>query len=185
MPGSLDDPNSPSRKKAKDAFLAKIESGELVSVPACEKEKITDLPRWVKTALIMREVDGMTYTEAAKRFNKSPRTLSEYAKSPAAKEWISHLAEFVEDPVAMAKAYMSTNALSVTLDRLVFLQAAIDAGDYREGDKIARDLQDRMGIVAKKAESGAISVKIQLGAGGTLESPIVEADWVAVSDDDE
>jgi hypothetical protein len=182
--GKERDGNSPSRTKSLTQFKEMVASGEIVSIPPREKEKITDLPRWVKTALIMKEVDGMNYTEAAKRFSKAGSTLAEYGKSPAAKEWISHLAEFVEDPLAMAKAYLSANALSVSLDRLVFLQAAIDAGDYREGDKIARDLQDRMGIVAKKQDAGAISVKIQLG-GSTLESPIIEADWTEVSKDDE
>jgi len=184
MASSAENPNTPSRQRSKEKFLKKLESGEITSVPAYQKEKITDLPRWVKTALVMKEVDGLTYKEAAARFNKAAETLGQYAKSPAAREWLSYLADFVNDPVAMAKAYMSTNAFSITLDRIAFLQAAIDAGDYSEGDKIARDLQDRIGIVAKKANEGAISVKINLG-GGLLEAPSVDAEWELVGEDEE
>src|SRR5690606_31397358 len=140
-----------------------------------------ELPRWVKTALVLREVDGLTYREAAARFNKAASTLSDYARSPAAKTWIASLTEFVEDPIAMAKAYLSANALSVTLERFIFLQAAIDAGDYATGDKIARDLQDRMGIVAKKSSEGAIQVKINLG-GTSLDMPAIEAEYEEVTE---
>lgn len=177
MPASTD----ANRDTSKEAVLARLEQYE--STPAHQKEKITDLPRWVKTALVMKEVDGLTYKEAAARFKKAASTLANYGKSPAAKEWISHLAEFVDDPLAMAKAYMSANALSVTLDRLAFLQAAIDAGDYATGDKIAKDLQDRMGIVAKqnKHENPTIILNLASGAleipAGDYDSEIQEGDF--------
>lgn len=181
MPSSTD----ANRDTSKAAVLARLEKYE--TIPPDQKENVTDLPRWVKTALVMREVDGLTWNEAATRFNKTGNTLSKYGRSPAAKKWIEHLAEFVEDPVAMAKAYLSANALSVTLDRLAFLQAAIEAGDYATGDKIARDLQDRMGIVPKKTGSeGAIQVKISMGT-STLEIPTIEADYEIIhgSDDED
>lgn len=150
--------------------------------PAYKRTELSELPRWVKTALVMKHVDGLTYKEAAARFNRSGGTLSEYGKSPAASKWIEHLLEFVEDPVAMAKAYLSANAMSVTLDRIAFLQAAIEAGDYATGDKIAKDLQEKMGIVAKKSQEGALSVKIQLGA-GSVDVPVIEAEWEKVGDE--
>ncbi len=154
------------------------------AVQAKDRENISDLPRWVKTALVMKVVDGATYKEAAGRFGKTGRTLSEYAKSPAAKKWIEELLEFVEDPIAMAKAYLSANALSITLERFVFLEAAMAAGDYKEGDRIARDLQDRMGIVAKKEkDAGAIKLTLNLGS-ASLEAPTVEAEWEEMDDDE-
>ena len=173
-------------RKEKDTaqWLAKIESGELKNIPPRQKEDISELPRWVKTALVLWKVDGNSYNEAAKRFNRTGGTLSEYANSPAGKKWLASLEAFVEDPVAMAKAYLSANALSVTLERFIFLQAAIDAGDYVQGDKIARDLQDRMGVVAKKTDAGAISVKINLG-GVPLEVPMIEAEWEEVKGEDD
>ena len=179
MPASTDK----NRDTSKAAVLARLEKYE--TIPPDKKEKVTDLPRWVKTALVMREVDGLTWNEAAARFNKTGNTLSKYGRSPAAHIWIEHLTEFVEDPVAMAKAYLSANALSVTLDRLAFLQAAIEAGDYSTGDKIAKDLQDRMGITAKKAGSdGAISVNVSFG-GANFEAPVIEASWEVEGEDDE
>ena len=140
-------------------------------------EEIERLPRWAKTALVMQAVDGLSYNEAAERLGKAGSTLSGYAKSPAAKKWLEGLSTFLNDPVAMAKAYLSANALTITLERMAFLEAAVAAGDYREGDKIARDLQDRIGIIAKKAESGgAINIRLSLG-GALLEGPVIEADW--------
>jgi len=183
MPASTDNPNSPSSQRAKSKFLAKIASGEISSVPSKDKQHPSELPRWVKTALIVRAIDGMTWNEAAERFGKAGSTLSEYGKSPAAKAWLATLEEFLEDPVAMAKAYIGANAMSVTLDRFVFLEAAKSAGDYKEGDKIARDLQDRMGIIAKKNEGGgAIKIQLSLG-GGSLDVPVVEAEWSEVTDE--
>jgi hypothetical protein len=168
----------------KAVWLAKIEAGEIVSIPPEKKENVEDLPRWVKTALVLWKVDGNSYKEAAARFNKAGGTLSSYARSPAGRKWLSSLESFIEDPVAMAKAYLSANALSVTLERFIFLQAAIDAGDYATGDKIAKDLQDRMGIVAKKADAGAVSVKINFG-GANFDAPVVEAEWTTEGDDEE
>lgn len=160
--------------------LAKYES-----TPPDKKENVADLPRWVKTALVLHAVDGLSYNEAAARFNKAGSTLSSYRRSPAAAKWLDSLTDFIEDPVAMAKAYLSANALSVTLERFIFLQAAIDAGDYATGDKIARDLQDRMGIIAKKSGGdGALSVNIKL-ASSSVEVPSIEAEWEVVGEDED
>ena len=172
---------NPNRDNSREALETRLAKYVEHMVPAEKKEEVSDLPRWVKTALVMQAVDGLTYKEAAERVGKTGGTLSGYAKSPAAKKWLASLATFLEDPVAMAKAYLSANALSITLERLAFLEAAVAAGDYREGDKIARDLQDRMGIIAKKAEAGgAINIRLSLG-GALLEGPVVEAEW---SEDD-
>src|SRR5690606_15181436 len=74
---------SPEKKAAAIARLS-----ELKGTPPEKKQEVSELPRWVKTALVLREVDGLTYREAAARFNKAPSTLSDYARSPAAKTWI-------------------------------------------------------------------------------------------------
>ena len=164
-----------NRDNSKAAVLARLE--QYPSIRKEDRTEIEQLPRWVKTALVMQAVDGLSYNEAAERLGKAGSTLSAYAKSPAAKKWLSGLSEFLNDPVAMAKAYLSANALTITLERMAFLEAAVAAGDYREGDKIARDLQDRIGIIAKKAESGgAINIRLSLG-GALLEGPVIEAEW--------
>ena len=173
MPGSTDK-RTPEQTKA---LVKSLEQYKENVVPAENKEEIHELPRWVKTALVLQAVDGYSYNEAAERVGKSGAQLGKYARSPAAKKWLASLMSFLDDPISLAKAYIGANALSVTLERFAFLEAAVAAGDYREGDKIARDLQDRMGIVAKKVDGGAISVKIQLGGGTLLEGPVVEAEW--------
>jgi len=170
-----------ARDNSKEALLKRLEKYE--SVPPRSKADPKDLPRWVKTALVYWALDGLSYSDAAKRFKHSPKTLSEYAKSPAAKQWLSTLHEFLEDPVQMAKAILAANAHSITLERFAFLQAAIEAGDYKTGDAIARDLQDRVGIVAKRQQTDAPAViKIQFG-GSDLSAPVVEAEWESVENE--
>ena len=172
-----------NRDNSKAAVLARLE--QYPSIRKEDRTEIEQLPRWVKTALVMQAVDGLSYNEAAERLGKAGSTLAGYAKSPAAKKWLSGLSTFLNDPVAMAKAYLSANALTITLERMAFLEAAVAAGDYREGDKIARDLQDRIGIIAKKAESGgAINIRLSLG-GALLEGPVIEAEWTEEGAKDE
>jgi hypothetical protein len=155
-------------------------------VPADKKEHPSEIPRWAKTAMVYWALDGLSYKEAAARFNRKPATLSAYARSPAGQIWLSTLKEFLEDPVAMAKAILSANAHSITLERFAFLEAAIDAGDYKEGDKIARDIQDRVGIVAKRQQTDApMSIVIQLGGGGDLSPAVVEGSYEIVEDEDD
>lgn len=141
-----------------------------------EKQDPLELPQWVRLALVRRVVEDLSYKDAAALFNRNEKTLQKYAQSPAAAKWIEPLLDFIQDPIAMARALLAGNALNVTIDRLMFLEAAKAAGDFAMGDKIARDLQDRMGIVAKKTEGGALSVKINLGSTG-FDVPVIEAEW--------
>ena len=177
--------DSVSRKPEENTALAIQERMKgRIGTPPHQKQEIHELPRWVKTALVARAVDGLTYKEAAAKVGKAASTLESYARSPAASKWLEGLEVFLDDPVAMAKAMLSASALSITLERFSFLEAAVAAGDYKEGDKIARDLQDRMGIVPKRnSEGGAIQVKINLG-GGNLEAPMIEADWTREDEED-
>jgi len=150
-------------------------------VPARERQEVHEMPHWVKLALIKRQLEGLTYKEAAQAFGKKDeKNLGEYGRSPAAEKWLSQLQPFLEDPIEMAKALLNASAAGVTVDRFVFLELAKASGDYINGDKIAKDLQDRMGIVAKKHDQGgAIQVKIHLG-GGSLDAPVIEAEWEEV-----
>ena len=150
-----------------------------------DKENIEDLPRWVKTALVFRHLDGMTWKDAAKRVGRPSGSLSKYAKSKAAKKWLETLIPFIEDPVAMAKAYLKGNALSVTLERMAFLEAAIEAGDYKAGDAIAKDIQEKLGIVSPKTKTDSQPVlNITIGS-GSVEIPAIETTWLEVKDEEE
>lgn len=180
MPASV---SRPAAENTPEKIRARLDSLQNSKPEA--KEEVHELPRWVKTALVQRAVDGLTYKEAAGRVGKSAGTLSAYARSPAAKKWLEKLYEFLEDPVAMAKAYMGANALSITMERFAFLEAAIAAGDYKEGDRIARDIQDRLGLVAPKSkDSGSMTIKLQVGGGGPIEVPAIETAYELVGDDD-
>lgn len=147
-----------------------------------EKQEIHELPQWVKLALVKRETEGLSYKDAAELFGKNEKTLQKYGQSPAAEKWLAPLAEFLGDPVAMSRAILQASALNITLDRLMALQTAKQAGDYKTVDKIGADLQDRIGIVAKKNDGGAIQVKINFG-GANFDAPIVEADWTTEDDE--
>lgn len=140
-----------------------------------DKQEPWELPNWAKTALVMRAVEDLSYEAAAKRFNRGEKTLAAYSRSPAGGKWLAQLIPFLNDPVAMARAVLASSALNITLDRFMLYEAAKET-NIELADKIARDLQDRQGIVAKKQEAGAISVKISLG-GTTLDIPAIDAEW--------
>ena len=107
--------------------------------------EIQGLPRWVRTALVYRIVHGMTFKQVAKKFNKSPKTLSWWGRSVGAKKWIARLREIADNPVELARATLESESYQITLDRLLCLQMLKDAGEYAEADKILRDIQDRIG----------------------------------------
>ena len=173
-----------TRDNSKEAITERLKKYLDNVTPPNKKEEVEELPRWVKTALVMKAVDGSTYKEAAARTGRSPQALGQYAKSPAAKKWLSTLLEFVDDPVEMAKAYLKGNALSVTIDRIICLEAALDAGDYKAADSIAKDIQEKTGIVAPKQKNeGPAILNITIGA-GNIEVPLIEAEWCEVKDEE-
>ncbi len=148
------------------------------------KENIEDLPRWVKTALVFKAVEGASWKEAADRFNRRGDTLSKYGQSPAAKKWLVDLNEFADDPVEMARAFMRANALSITLERIANLDAAISAGDYKAADAIAKDIQEKLGIVSPKTKTDVAPV-LNITIGSNIEIPTIEADWTEVKDEED
>ena len=85
--------------------------------------------------------------------------------------------------MAMAKAILQVNAVGITIERLAFLDAARRAGDYAAGDKIAKDLQEKLGIVAKKESEGPVQVRLTIsGGGGTIQAVEVESEHEAVEE---
>jgi hypothetical protein len=145
-------------------------------VPPREREDVKDLPRWVKSALVYKEVYGESYNEASQRFKHAGKTLENYAQSPAGKKWREGLQRFADDPIQLAEAMIRGNALNITLDRMAFLEMAKEAGDFAEADKIARDLQDRIPELAKKTapKLGLSGGVIQLVLpGGVAPEPLM------------
>jgi hypothetical protein len=159
----------PERTKARFAMLQQ-------GTPPNKREEPTDLPRWVKSALVFKEVYGESYNESAERFKRTGATLSQYAGSPAGKKWREQLTRFADDPIALAEAMLKGNALNITLDRIMFLEGLKEAGDFVEADKIARDLQDRIPELAKKTPKLGLSggiLQIVLPAGAGMEPLMV------------
>ena len=134
----------------------------------------SDLPTWVKLALIKHELYGLTWEEAAGEFGRSGKTLNMYGRTPIGQKIRSDVREFRDNPVEVAKALLSANALGITLDRLRFLEWAKRAGDYAAGDKIAADLQDRIGITKKdpKGAVGAMQITLNIAGGTATFEPI-------------
>lgn len=178
--------DSTSRKKDKaadNARLAALKPG----TPPREREDVKDLPRWVKSALVFKEVYGESYNEAAERFKHKGNTLAQYSQSPAGKKWREQLTRFTDDPIAMAEAVLRGNALNVMLDRMAFLEMARDAGDFAEADKIARDLQDRIPELAKKTApklglAGGV-LQIVLPGGASTEPLMVQTGYKLIEGD--
>jgi len=176
-----------TRKNRDPGRFALLKEG----IPPNKREDIKDLPRWVKTALVRKEVYGESYNDAAKALGRTGRTLAQYAYSPAGKRWREQLQRWADNPVELAKAYLSANALNITLDRIFFLEAAKAAGDYEAGDKIARDIMDRIqGLERRSAQAKGLdltnmTITVNLGAGtATLEPTFAESSYEKIQDAD-
>lgn len=153
------------------------------------KQEISDLPRWCRMALVEYETLGLTYKECAAKFGKGESTLSRYGSSPAGQKWRKQVRDVADDPLRVAEATMRANAANVTLDYLMALQSAIEAGDYREIGVMSRDILDRLGVVKKDAKSvkgGAAkpTIVINFGGGVSMERPTVETSWEPAVDAD-
>lgn len=149
-----------------------------------KKQEVSELPFWVKTAMTRRIVQNLSIKDAAKSVNRNDTTLSRYMSSPAGQTWMEAISEVYDNPVSLAKMVLEEAATEVTLDRFMFLEAAKAAGDYTSADRIAKDLQEKMGIIAKKETGGAIKVEVKLGT-STLEVPTIEAEYVVVGEEEE
>ena len=149
-----------------------------------DRTEPSDLPNWAKTALVKRELYGLTWKEAAQEFNRTAGTLKNYGLSPIGKDIRQQVGDFRDNPVEVAKAMLAANALGITLDRLTALEWAKDARDYQQVDKIASDLQDRIGITKKSPKSDTpMSITIQW-SGGSFEAPVIEAEAEEVVESD-
>lgn len=142
-----------------------------------EVTDFADLPTYVRTACAMHELMGMTWEEVGERLGKKPETIKKYTQYTAYRTWRDELQTVSKDPKAMAELALRANAMGITLDYLAAFQTAVDAGAYTEVAKMAKDLLDRAGVIAKKSEgNSAINIRLSLG-GALLEGPVVEAEW--------
>jgi len=142
-----------------------------------------DLPGWVKMALIHRTLYSETINNAAKRFSKAGATLSNYIRSPAAKQWIKEIEDVSSNPVALAKAVIREHMLGIAMDRIMFLEMAKKAGDYIAADRIAADLMDRGGITKKLSPTGnAPQLTLILNSPQDMEPILIESEVVEEDD---
>lgn len=145
----------------------------------------TDIPAWAQVAIVKKELYGISYKDALAQLGikRSPARLSQYAQSPAGHRLRETISDFRTDPVAVASAMLRGNALNVTLDRLAFLEMAKEVGNYTEGDKIARDIMDRIPGLEKKSNQrggsmSAMQITVNLGSGtATLEPATGESSY--------
>lgn len=154
-----------------------------------EKTEFKELPVWVRAAVSMHELYGITWKEAAKRVGKSHETLREYRKdSPAVKAWVGELQEMTEDPKVMGEMMLKASGLGVVLEYLAAFEKAIEVNDHQQVGVMARDILDRIGI-QKKAPKNELPTTINIvysGRDGEAFEPIaVEAEYDIVDDDDD
>lgn len=179
-----------SKKKPKNSFVAKRADGTEIVIPQREPKDFVeykDLPTWVRTALVMVEILGVSQKEAAKRCGKSGATLSNYVtRSPAAKAWAEELKKMTVDSQKMAQLVINSNSLGVSLEYFASYEKAIEAGDYAQVARISQDLLDRAGVTKKKEKSDdKIHVTLNIAGGGGIDVPEVTASYEEVVLDDE
>ena len=180
----------PVAKKPKNSFVAKRKDGTEVVIPQREPQDFVqykDLPTWVRTAIVMVEILGMTRTEAAKRCGKAQKTLSGYInKSPAAQAWATELRGMTADPQKMAQMVINSNSLGVSLEYFAAYEKAVEAGDYSSVAKISQDLLDRAGVTKKKEKNDEkIHVTLNIAGSQGIDIPEISASYEEVTLDDE
>jgi hypothetical protein len=149
-----------------------------------EMTEFSQLPTWVRTAITMHDVLGLSWKAAAERCGKSGATLNHYKKSIAVKQWREELAEIVQDPKTLAEMVLNANSLNVTLEYFAAYDKAAQAGDYAAVGKMSQDLLDRQGITKKKETVSAENLSITLNIGsGSLDVPEVTSDFEVVDVD--
>lgn len=163
-------PHTPEELKEKLGFIPRT---------AESRTEFKDLPTWVRSAIAMHELVGLSWADACKRCGKSAAAMKEYQKSPALQAWTEELREYATDPKFMAEKVLEASVLGVTLDYLGAYEKAVESGDYNAISKMSQDLLDRFGIVRKKDQGKPESLKIELVLGGggmaMLEPPKVTA----------
>ena len=175
--------NRPPEATTKAAILARLDKYN-VKTPA-ERTELSDLPQWVKTAAVYKEIMGASWEEAASRFKRKGSTLEKYNRSPAYQKWRESLRDVAEDPKMMAEAVLKSSALGVTVEVFAAFQAAIDANDYKETGVIGRDLLDRIGVTKKsdKNVAQAQTIVVNLGS-NSLEIPLGDSRVQSVEEGD-
>ena len=183
--------DSVDRKKATPEQIAKL--NELPTKRKQDRKELSDIPGWARVAIVYKELFDVSMKDTLEllRIDRAVSTFSQYRKSPAGKKLRKQIERFKEDPVAMAETLLRSSAMQITVDRLLFLEAAKASGNYKEADRIARDLQDRVPELAKKtggaqaAQSGMV-IQVQFsGSEKNLEpirvtsshSPVEEAEY--------
>jgi len=64
------------------------------------------------------------------------------------------------------------------------IATAVIAQRYKAGDSIAKDIQEKLGIMAPKQKNeGPAVLNITIGA-GSVEIPMIEAEWSEVIEDE-
>jgi hypothetical protein len=145
--------------------------------PSHEKEEISELPQWVKIAMGMQYVGGLTAKEAAQRSGKATDTLRSYWKSPAGKKWRDQLKEIANDPKEVAKLVLRSSISGVAIGYLAAYEQAIESGDYAEVGRMSRDLLDREDIIGvAKSKQATTTPVVNITLYGSPEPIMVEAE---------
>lgn len=182
MTDSLDGSN-----KNPDYVASKLAHLRENYVPAIAKENVSDLPRWVKTALAYCEIFGDTYEEAAKRAGRTGKTLGNYASSPAGQKWRAALNGISDNPVQLAETLIKSQTFDMSLEYLQVYEAAKAANDYKEQRLIIMDWLNRGGVERSGGASlsdfkPTIVVNVTGGIGSSIDVEMSESEHTRVLD---
>ena len=147
------------------------------SVPARQKQEISEIPQWAKIALALHHVGGLSQEEAGKRFKKSRSSVQDYNTSPAGKKWKASLLEIAGDPKEVARLILRSSISGVAFQYLAAFESAIEMGDYAEVGRMSRDLLDREDIIGKsKSKQPGSQPTINITLWGSSEPVVLEAE---------
>lgn len=157
---SVRENRTPEQKAANLARLRALHPG----VRRRDIAEVKDLPRWAKMAVLYKVVYNYTYRRISERVGRSPRSCSNVCQSPAGKKLAAELEALVDDSSAMARAFLRSSALDLSVEVMLNLEAAKAAGDYKEVRLILSDLLDRAGVEkAAKPTSAPQVIHLHVG----------------------
>ena len=144
---------------------------------------IANLPRWVKTAIVRRELMGLTWKEAAEPHGRAAQTAANWGASPAGKKWRASIHSIQDDPIQMAGLVLRGTTLEAALDYLAAIDAAKANQDYKEVRLATKDLLATHDLIKpqgtqRSGNVGGVIINVTLPPGvQALEAPEITSDY--------
>lgn len=146
----------------------------------------SQLPNWVKDAILKHEIDGHSWRKIAEKKGKSLATLADWANTPGGRIMRKAVRDVVADPVATAKFLAQKDAVWVYTESVQHYRIAKEAGDHAEAGRMLRHFAEINNTKQQAGTSVTPIIQINLGQGASLstETPMGDSTSEKIEDAD-